>query len=221
MRKILLVIENYNDLVQLESMLKKLGFDTSAVHNAYAMAESLIAFSPDVVVMTGKGNKVNGVEWSQKIKKRKGIPKIILMFPKNHQPTNQDLRANMDLVAETPLEPLRFLQQLCNLLGLDPNAFLDKIAKLQLSESSDPESTAARHAATATPESDVIRIADRTERSNKYDVILQENQLPDDTGLDRQKVQSAIKLQRKNGVQKDVELDEARQSFVRALFSKK
>ena len=59
MNKILLVYEDYADLMSVEGTLKKVGFDVIGLSSEYAIAEQVLAFNPDLVVGSGRGGKVN------------------------------------------------------------------------------------------------------------------------------------------------------------------
>src|SRR5580700_5245585 len=81
MLRVLLVLEDYGELVFLQILLSKLGFDVGTVKNPKAMQDSMAKLNPDVVFLTAKGKRVNGTELSAQIKRVQGRPKIVLLAP--------------------------------------------------------------------------------------------------------------------------------------------
>ncbi len=80
MRKILLLVEDFNEIVFLDTILKKLGWDVLAQQAEFGLSELLLSFSPDILVITAKGKKLDGLKVSERIKKNnKGFPKIIIL----------------------------------------------------------------------------------------------------------------------------------------------
>ncbi len=226
MRKILLVIDSFGELVQLEQLLKKLGFDTLGMHTPHALQDQLLGFSPDILVLTGKGTRVQGLELSQKIKKRKGAPKIVMLFPQGYQPQSDELAgAQMDAVFETPLDPIRFLSGLCKLSGLDPLQYVDKFAKLQgfdLHEMGTGAKSGPVREASIYVEGGRNSDGSRKDRASTYKEIAAKVELPEPGFLAAEKIQAAIKEARKTAVpEQESVLDESRREFVRALFHKK
>ena len=80
MLRVLLVLEDYGELVFLQILLSKLGFDVGTLKNPKAMQDSLAKLNPDVVLMTARGKRVNGTELSAHIKKIQGRPKIVFLL---------------------------------------------------------------------------------------------------------------------------------------------
>src|SRR4051812_41897701 len=101
MRKVLLLLENYSELSNMESILKRTGFDVVGIQSSYSMAEKMVSFAPDVVVLPVKATKFTGSEVAGKIRKRRGIPKVL--FLQNAGSTERISGA--DAIYELPFQP--------------------------------------------------------------------------------------------------------------------
>jgi DNA-binding response OmpR family regulator len=62
-------MEDYNEMVFVETILKKIGFDCTGVQNDNNLADKILSFSPHLIIGDGMGRKINGIGLSQKIKK--------------------------------------------------------------------------------------------------------------------------------------------------------
>ncbi|MDG0816111.1 ANTAR domain-containing protein [Bdellovibrio svalbardensis] len=131
MNKILLVYEDYADLMSVESALKKVGFDVIGLSSEYAVAEQLLSFNPDVVIGSGRGGKVSSLGVGKRLKEMPRWPgKSVLIFPANFKPSPQDLiKIRVDMILEAPVAPLRVLQVLAKLLGHDESLLLERLNK--------------------------------------------------------------------------------------------
>ena len=78
MIRLLLVIDDYNEMIYLQTILKKLGLDIEAVSNPRKFTDTILGFNPSIVVMTAHGKKVTGFEFAQSMRKKKGLPDLIL-----------------------------------------------------------------------------------------------------------------------------------------------
>lgn len=143
MNKILLVYEDYADLMSVESTLKKVGFDVIGLSSEYSVAEQMLSFNPDVVVGSGKGGKVSSLGVGKRLKEMgRWQGKSVLIFPANFKPAPQDLiKIRVDMILEAPVAPLRLLQVLAKLLGHDEAQLLERLNKAIHMES--PQKTAA------------------------------------------------------------------------------
>jgi hypothetical protein len=131
MSKILLVYEDYADLMSVESTLKKVGFDVIGLSSEYAVSDQIISFNPDVVIGAGKGAKVSSLGVGKRLKEMtRWSGKSVLIFPANFKPSPQDLiKLRVDMILEAPVAPLRIVQVLAKLLGHDEGSLLEKLNK--------------------------------------------------------------------------------------------
>ncbi|WP_413584626.1 hypothetical protein [Bdellovibrio sp. HCB274] len=131
MSKVLLVYEDYADLMSVESTLKKVGFDVIGLSSEYAISDQIISFNPDVVVGSGKGAKVSSLGVGKRLKEMsRWGGKAVLIFPTNFKPAPQDLiKIRVDMILESPVAPLRIVQVLAKLMGQDEGVLLERLNK--------------------------------------------------------------------------------------------
>lgn len=131
MDKILLVYEDYADLMEVESTLKKVGFNVLGLSSEYAVAEQILAFNPDVVVGAGRGGKVSSTGVGKRLKEmNRWAGKVVLIFQANSKPDPQELlRLRVDMLLEAPVTLTRLVQVLGNLLEQDEEVLLGRLHK--------------------------------------------------------------------------------------------
>ena len=167
MNKILLVYEDYADLMSVESTLKKVGFDVIGLSSEYSVAEQMLSFNPDVVVGSGKGGKVSSLGVGKRLKEMgRWQGKSVLIFPANFKPAPQDLiKIRVDMILEAPVAPLRLLQVLAKLLGHDEAVLLERLNKAIHMES--PQKTQATNVGGKfTSEAEAIYVKGSADESN-------------------------------------------------------
>lgn len=131
MNKILLVYEDYADLMAVESTLKRVGFDVVSVSSEYTLQQQMLAFNPDVVIGSGRGGKVSSLGVGKRLKEMaRWHGKSVLIFPANFKPSPQDLiKIRVDMILEAPVAPVRIVQVLAKLLGHDESVLLERLNK--------------------------------------------------------------------------------------------
>lgn len=131
MNKILLVYEDYADLMAIESTLKKVGFDVIGLTSEYSITEQILAFNPDLVVGSGNSGKVTSLGVGKRLKEMsRWAGKSILIFSQSAKPSAEDLmRIRVDMLLESPVPPLRLVQVIGKLLGLDESLLLERLNK--------------------------------------------------------------------------------------------
>ena len=136
MSKILLVFEDYTELMAMESTLKKVGFDVIGLTSEYSLSEQLIAFNPEVVVGYGHGNKVSSLGVGRRLKEAtRWQGQSVLVFKAQQKPEPQDLlKVRSDLFLEAPITPRLMLQVLAKLLQLDEALLKEKMDRLGVLE---------------------------------------------------------------------------------------
>ncbi|MBO9665232.1 MAG: hypothetical protein J7501_00265 [Bdellovibrio sp.] len=137
MNKILLVYEDYADLMGVEATLKKVGFDVVSLTSEYSVSEQMLAFNPDVVIGSGRGGKVSSLGVGKRLKEMvRWAGKAVLIFPANFKPAPQDLiKIRVDMILEAPVAPIRIVQVLAKLLGHDESVLLERLNKAMHVES--------------------------------------------------------------------------------------
>ncbi|MFN8945411.1 MAG: hypothetical protein ACK5WZ_12410 [Pseudobdellovibrionaceae bacterium] len=134
MSKILLVFESYTEMVQLETQLKKVGFDTVGIGSEMSLANQIVELNPSVIIAYGQGSRVNTLSVARRLKEMvRWTGKVILIFPETMKPSAEDLiKIRMDLLLEAPPKVERILQVIAKLLDLDEIQLLEKLKNLGL-----------------------------------------------------------------------------------------
>lgn len=159
MNKILLVYEDYADLMAAEGALKRAGFDVIGLSNEYAVAEQMLAFNPDLVVGAGRGGKVSSLGVGKRLKEMtRWSGKSVLIFQANFKPDPQEfIRIRVDLVLEAPVPPVRLVQVVGKILGHDEAVLLERLNKATYGETP-PRSSSGGAAGMPTPEDEAIYV---------------------------------------------------------------
>jgi hypothetical protein len=133
-RKILLVIDDFNELVGLETLFRRLGFDVLSIGRESLVAETVLGFPPDLAIATGRGRNVDGLNLAPKLRFGSTQPKLVVLLPnRGDDKLSQDpglLYADVDAVIETPFEPRSALKVVSRLLGLPSEPLLEKYSKI-------------------------------------------------------------------------------------------
>lgn len=248
MRKILLVIDEYQEMVALENLLRRVGFDVLSVGKDILVNDALNGFFPDIVVTSMKGRAVDGVKVSTRIRKLAPPPRVAFV-------TNAESAANIsveqklftDAVIASPLQPIPVIRTIAQLANLDPNPLIGKFQKLSSGRMGDEKVDIVVDGyvdTTSGQESHFVRGGDgtvtegwdpvksrgsaatlRTARSDRYEQFLRHNggSEPVDGILPRDIIAAAIrKLKKQEAADEAAELeriDVERREYVRALFS--
>lgn len=224
MRKILLVLEDYNELLFLETLLKKVGFDVVSIRNEVSLTEKMMGFSPDLVIATGDGHRISGARVGKKVKKGGNHAKLLLLFPRAKLQSDHLLDSlSADGVVETPLNPRNIILTICGLTGMSPDHVIGKFEKLPIAHDTvtRPEEIQIISSRKA-PASGADPADPDRDRVQKYDQLLKDLPASPYNGFSRQSVQAETKEMRDyERTHADVKaIDELRQAFVKALFKK-
>lgn len=230
MLRTLLVLDDYGEMVFLQTLLKKLGFDVEGIQNLRSLDDTLLSFNPDMLIATAKGKRINGIEMAEKIKKPRGTPKIVLLVPEVTLDKYPQLGlANVDGFACTPIKAPEFLRTISELAGLKTEALLEKYSKIKAGKIGPEEerdlqvvkSKTAEAKATTT----VIKAESKVspaERASRYKSFLTKHEAssPHST-FPKTKVKRYHKeIRDAEKSEETAELEFERQGFVKAMFRK-
>ncbi|MGE3973955.1 MAG: hypothetical protein AB7F59_05455 [Bdellovibrionales bacterium] len=240
MARILLAIEEYKELIFLETLLKKVGFDVVGIQNDLAVYEKLMAFNPDMLVITAQGHRVNGTKTLPKLlQKKANIPPTIFINPKGKALMPADKKAVT--VLESPVSPHTMIELIANLLNLNEDVLLDKYEKAEYTAGSDEDifvhekeskSPAAKPVNYSTPKATAEKRTSlasfqerlkeseeqKNKRSKKYREIAGRTKLPAYQGFNKALVADQVKdfrQEEKDGLYSDI--DRERMEFAKAL----
>lgn len=244
MIKVLLVYEDYNELVLAESFLKKVGFDVVGISNEILVHDQLLSFNPDIVVANGKSQRVSSFSIGQKMKENQRFHgKCIIVVPKDTRPAPQEiLKMKMDGILEAPVQPEKLIQVLCRLANTDSANFIDKFQKAKIS---DPELQTSMMVSSA-PGGESTYVTGKSQKNTQNPIPLRPNASSSKPFQDPERIQNyskftenvEIDMKRSTHDRKDLkdrqkdlkkdwnfdkldDLDEQRIQFANALFKKK
>lgn len=132
MLRILLVIDDYGEMVYLQTLLKKIGFDVDSVQSQRTFSSKNLGFNPQIIIATADGRRVNGIEIAQNLRKRQGFPKILLIGPPTqlHELDAKNIK-EVDGVLESPVNIQSLLEVIAKLGQIDHNSLLDKYSRMR------------------------------------------------------------------------------------------
>lgn len=134
--KILLVYEEYTEMMNVQSALIRGGFDVLGISTEYTLNENILSFNPDIVVALGRGGKVTTLGVGRRLREMtRWQGKAVLILPHGYKPNPQDFgKVRADMLLEAPVSLLRLVQVLAKMLGLDESLVLERLNKQNSSE---------------------------------------------------------------------------------------
>lgn len=138
MLRVLLLLEDYGELMFLQTLLKKIGFDVDGIQNPKALTDHLLRINPDVLILTAFGKRVRGFEMASQIKRRAGLPRIMLIRTPGGPPVDDPgIYAWLD----SPVGAQQVLDQLADLASLNKQILHDKLQKMRQQEAEEKART--------------------------------------------------------------------------------
>lgn len=234
MLRVLLVLEDYGELMFLQTVLKKIGFDVDSTQNPRKFADSVLAMNPEVIVMTASGKRIKGTELIHSIKRVRGMPKVILIKA-NALSTKETLDSlEVEGWLDSPVGAPDLLAKIAELMNLNNQSLQDKLLKMRMQETAPEEARILK--INAEEEAGTLDKADESagnfgvlkastlstaDRQNRYKKFL-DAEKPDKHGFGLKDVQDQIKELRKTEDPAALEdLERERKAFVEHLFKKK
>lgn len=130
-----MVIDDYNEMIYLQTILKKIGFDVEGLNSTKKYADASLGFNPKVVIGSALGKKIDILQFGREIKKSRGLPKIVALKPNGREISRIDIEAaGIDLLIETPVNIKKLVLGLASLVGIDEAGFLEKLEKMAASK---------------------------------------------------------------------------------------
>lgn len=231
MLRVLMVLEDYGELMFLQTVLKKIGFDVDAIQNPRSFQDSVLRMNPDVLVMTANGKRVKGHELSSGVKRTRGLPHVILIRTSG-SPEVPD--PNVGGWLTSPVGALNLLNMIGDLCGLNKDVLAEKFGKLRLQEQASEQE--ARVLSLDEKEVEQLKIAEESSgnfrafqdttasaaaRKERYKKALDQER-PAHIGFSVKQVQDQVKNLRRDENSDDLaELERQRKAFVEELFKKK
>jgi CheY-like chemotaxis protein len=220
MRRILLVIDHYTELIYIQSLLKKIGFNVDGVQSDRGFEEAVLRTNPDLVIFSLRNKNFYGIELMSQVRQ---VPKTIVLAPRSIVEVSDAIAdlAQAGKVLETPVQAVQLLTALAELGSMDLQTLLAKYSKIRSylpGVREDEAGTTNPH----TPNSGEEAASDRfhsAAREERMKAVLAQIQLPAENGYSRKRVQDEVKQTRAVGSVAGI--DQERRSFVKKLFNTK
>jgi len=132
-RKLLLVIEDYAELISLESLLRRVGFDVLSLSREASVAETALAFTPDLLLATYRGRNIDGPRLAQRMKAQVGHRlRVLFILPPGFDPKDPALAtAGADAWLPLPVDHVRTLRILSRILNVPVEPLVEKLGKIE------------------------------------------------------------------------------------------
>lgn len=231
MLRILLALEDYGELMFLQTVLKKIGFDVDSTQNSRKLADMLLAMNPDVLVMTGRGRRIKGIDIVPTIKKTRGHPKIILIRSGG---LIKDESLPVEGWLDSPVGAPDLLDKIAELNNLNRQILQEKLLKLRMQEGEADPGRVLKMLDTENPATmaraekpagnfGVLKASTMSsnDRQSRYKKFIDDTEV-NPVGFNPKGVQADVKELRNQETSSDLEeLERQRRAFVEHLFKKK
>ena len=220
-KKLLLVIEEFNELVVLETIFKKVGFDVVGISNDISVHSQILSFNPDIIIISGREKRVNVLALGKKLKKQITTKASIVLLIRELNFLEQLDDMHIDAIIETPATPERFFEVLSHLSGADYKMLIDKYDKIRNQHQQKSMDVIFKTSVSSEKNAqDPLHISD-PRRVAAYDKFLSDLPEPKQKSFDRGLGKKLIK-QDEHGWAKErlQQLDQLKQKFVQILFKK-
>lgn len=128
MKRILLLLEDYNELLYIETLLKKVGFDAMSTQKTKGLSDIMMSFHPTVLIVSETIKDLKGVDiLAQQKEDRADLLGMVLLNPGSRQPAG-----GADAFIPKPIHPLLMLKILGEWVGFNEARLVEKIEKLGL-----------------------------------------------------------------------------------------
>lgn len=232
MLRVLMVLEDYGELMFLQTVLKKMGFDVDSTQNPRSLRDSLLAMNPDILIMTAYGKKVKGLELAANVRKVRDLPHIILMRGMGQDEVEDEM---INGWLQSPVAAQALLDIVARLSNINPQVLQEKFSKLKLTEVEQERARVLKAQDVLGPTLEKSAdgkalgnfgvLKDSTlstsDREARYAKFLDEKP-PEKHGFAVKQVQEQVKALRRDEASADSEdLERQRREFVEHLFRKK
>lgn len=175
-RRILLLIDDFNENRRIEGILRKVGFDVIGIVTDTSLHEQILAFGPDIVVAAGNTAKLSALGVATKLKEHRTFHgQVIIAFPPGQKITSQDLlRARVDRILDAPFRPEALIQAIAQLLRMDGSSLVEKFKKFNFEDNEKPVDLKIVRGKVPTESIEIVKDLTRQER---YQRILKQTHI--------------------------------------------
>ncbi len=133
MVRVLVLLEEYNELLFLETFLKKLGFDTLGLHRTVLLDRKLLGFSPQLLITQVRGKRWTGLQILEPLRedgrRLQDHCKIVGLTRGGEALTDKE-KDFYDGFVQSPIAPATFLGVVSKVLKLEEGPLLKKYKSL-------------------------------------------------------------------------------------------
>ncbi len=132
MRRILILIEEYNEMVFIETFLRKIGFDVVGIQKASKLEGELLSFNPNILFISGKSKQIPAVEICKDILKKHGesSPNIIYLYSGKPTESMMELDGLVSAFIESPVDPGKLIHIISVIGEMDEEKLINKYQKM-------------------------------------------------------------------------------------------
>lgn len=210
-RRILIMTDDYNENLRVETILRKVGFDVISLQSETQMDNEILSFRPELILAAGQTSKLSPVSVGTKLRKHRTYSgSVILGFPAGVRLGPEDLmKVRVDNIVEYPFDIHKLIDTVSVLLKVDGQQLLEKLKRFSAE----------------IPERQTKRPEKRqpTTREQKYTSFLKGLDIdPTQTTFVKSEIKEKWGQVRKSWDQKALEnLRDLKEQFVKALFTGK
>ncbi len=199
MMRIFLVTDDYNEMIFIQSVLKKTGFDVDALMGERGFATAYLTFHPEIVLFSLRSSNY-GMDLLKNVKQK---PKAIVFVPQNKIDSQTDLD-QADYLLPSPINVQDLLKSIAQLGNLPFEPILEKYNRIR--------STLTQSGSIAT---------EGSAREQRMQAAIKNLEPSPHQNFGAKFVRDVVKQVRKEETTENVEeLDEDRRNFVRKLFKR-
>ncbi|RME16135.1 MAG: hypothetical protein D6797_05190 [Bdellovibrio sp.] len=236
----MLVLDDYNELVYLQSLLRKLSLDVEAIQNQKAFENTRLGFLPQMIIATAKGKKIDGLNLVKGVRKVRGTPAIVLLKDVSQTFDQRELeKAQVDEVLDSPVNVHKLLECLSRYSGQSMESLLAKYNRFKESQRTKEETKGKDSHYEGYEKSDVKIISSKhslkdgtssvklksslmdSQRREKFEAFLKKTSpIQQEKSFSRKRILEYNKMIRsEEKPDYNDELESSRQDFVKALFT--
>jgi len=128
MNKILLLLDDYSEMMFIQIILKKLGFDVDALQNSRSLSDRLVGFHPHLLIMNEFGKKFDSAKVLQQVTTQRPDLKVIYLTP---NPSQNDVIDVISFRISSPVQPAELIHATAECCEADEAALIEKFQKFR------------------------------------------------------------------------------------------
>lgn len=200
----------------LQGLTKKLGFQVSSLDIDYELGDQVLEFFPELLVCSHFGLHKPSIDVIKKLRENKKIPQIILIKPPHEgiESIPEDQKKLVDEIVKSPIEPLKFIESVAQLLKMD-------VEKLKQKYTNVYGTVAKLGTSTKAGDANIIYVGDDETKNKSYGDVVSKIVKPNH--IDEAKLIQKLKrekLKDKDSGKENLSLDQLKKEFVVKIFKK-